>query len=227
MSETNFNFWNFENIYQITLLTFCAGIFILSCYLRRKKKPKIAMTICKQQIKNGDTVFIFERDELKSKACNKIVLCEFCHSKSPFKDNPHWRKVTAQGNVFYCMCGLRDKWNKKVGIHRICTHHKLAIRDRLQGKCQYLIVGNLKIPISPDGIPMVNLATAISKIEDEINEEFDEDLEKGSKKEDCQENRKNKATGLLMMFSWSRIPKIAGDNYRPAAWIPFKPIIEN
>ena len=67
---------------------------------------------------------------------------------------------------------------------------------------------------------MVNLATAISKIEDEINEEFDEDLEKyfffalnrsynlkifrGSKKEDCQENRKNKATGLLMMFSWSR-----------------------
>jgi hypothetical protein len=65
-----------------------------------------------------------------------------------------------------------------VGIHRICTHHKLAIRDRLQGKCQYLIVGNLKIPISPDGIPMVNLATAISKIEDEINEDFDEDLEK-------------------------------------------------
>jgi len=65
-----------------------------------------------------------------------------------------------------------------VGIHRICTHHKLAIRDRLQGKCQYLIVGNLKIPISPDGIPMVNLATAISKIEDVINEDFDEDLEK-------------------------------------------------
>ena len=61
MSVTNVNFWNFENIYQITLLTFCAGIFILSCYLRRKKKPKIAMTICKQQIKNGDTVFIFER----------------------------------------------------------------------------------------------------------------------------------------------------------------------
>ena len=59
------------------------------------------------------------RDELKSKACNKIVLCEFCHSKSPYRDNPHWRKATAQGNLFYCMCGLRDKWNKKVKLQTI------------------------------------------------------------------------------------------------------------
>ncbi|CAG5090431.1 Oidioi.mRNA.OKI2018_I69.PAR.g12597.t1.cds [Oikopleura dioica] len=122
------------------------------------------------------------------------------------------------------MCGLRNKWNKKVGVHRICTHHKLAIRDRLQGKCQYLIVGNLKIPISPDGIPMVNLATAISKTEGANNNDSDDDLERGSSEEESVDEETKRATGLLMMFSWSRIPKIAGDNYRPAAWIPYKEI---
>ena len=56
------------------------------------------------------------------------------------------------------------------------------------------------VPISPDGIPMVNLAqkrklsTIVSKMQ-----------------------RQSSAKS-----SFTPIPKIAGDRYRPGAWIPYK-----
>jgi hypothetical protein len=56
------------------------------------------------------------------------------------------------------MCGLRQKWNPNVGIHRICKTHKSILRGQIQSKTRYIYTNGLKIPISPDGIPMVNLA---------------------------------------------------------------------
>ena len=62
---------------------------------------------------------------------------------------------------------------------------------------------------------------------------------RGSVAEESEDEERLQPTGLLMMFAWSRlvvnpssrvlqeffrIPKIAGDNYRPAAWIPYKQI---
>lgn len=150
-----------------------------------------------------------------------------------FNDNPNWTKVNAEKNGITCQCGLRECWNPNVGIQRICIAHKIILRDQVQNSCRYIEIQGMRVPISPDGIPMVNLAQPINKTEHEqdrrnafsekgrVYDTFDVKIE--DEVEDEVENYKPAFTGLMIfgLFS-SSLPKIAGNRYKPGAWIPYK-----
>ena len=40
--------------------------------------------------------------------------------------------------------------------------HKNILKNQIQSKCRYIEVSGMRIPVSPDGIPMVNMAQQIA-----------------------------------------------------------------
>ena len=91
-----------------------------------------------------------------------------------------------------CHCGMDESWS----TGGTCSFHES--KPKIYVRLHSNMANN--IPISPDGIPMVNLAqqrklsTIVSKMQ-------------------------RQSSGKS---NFTPIPKIAGDRYRPGAWIPYK-----
>lgn len=45
----------------------------------------------------------------------------------------------------------------------MCNDHRTNIKAKIESSCKFLEIKGMKVPISPDGIPMVNLARPINE----------------------------------------------------------------
>ena len=120
-----------------------------------------------------------------------------------------------------CHCGLRDYWNSnvsknrnvhisllrylglffiKIGINRLCDSHKKMLKCQIQNKCQYIDLKGMRIPISPDGIPMVNLARPIQSFQ-----ETDETLKNYFWKIQKTRNLDSHAVGLVVAWPYGLV----------------------
>ena len=56
----------------------------------------------------------------------------------------------------------------------MCRDHQNNLKAKIESSCKFIEIKGMKVPISPDGIPMVNLAKPIDG----------DDADKGSKRLD-------------------------------------------
>ena len=57
-------------------------------------------------------------------------------------------------------------------MDRMCEDHRTNIQAKIASACKFVEMGGMRVPVSPDGIPMINLAKPIQ--EDTAAEEEDE-----------------------------------------------------
>jgi len=217
-----------QSIIILVIIFLIAAVLVgFTCYSRRKRlaRQKEVQTLCKVNIQEGDVIYFCKSSELGNSRNPHIQLCKDCFDNCVFNSNPNWEKVSAGKPGMICHCGLRELWNPNVGIQRICKMHKIILRGQIQNKCQYIEVKGMRVPISPDGIPMVNLAVPIedpsktSRRGGFSTESYEDDESPA----DAEEKEKPSHVGLMIFGLFrSSLPKIAGENYRPGAWIPYE-----
>ena len=49
----------------------------------------------------------------------------------------------------------------KIGMDRMCEDHRTNIQAKIASACKFVEMGGMRVPVSPDGIPMINLAKPI------------------------------------------------------------------
>ena len=57
----------------------------------------------------------------------------------------------------------------------MCRDHQNNLKARIESGCKFIEIKGMKVPVSPDGIPMVNLA---KPLEDKEADEADENSPK-------------------------------------------------
>ena len=60
-------------------------------------------------------------------------------------------------------------------MDRMCEDHRTNIQAKIASACKFVEMGGMRVPVSPDGIPMINLAKPIQ--EDTAAAEEDESAE--------------------------------------------------
>lgn len=49
----------------------------------------------------------------------------------------------------------------------MCRDHQNNLKARIESSCKFIEIKGMKVPVSPDGIPMVNLAKPLEETEEE------------------------------------------------------------
>ena len=146
--------------------------------------------MCKEDIICGDLYYTCESCSTSEKA----TLCISCFEDSIHINHDFKVHRARRSREVKCRCGLKEFWSTGVN----CSFHQRPNRTVRLLRSSASTRHN--VPVSPDGIPMVNLA--------------------------AQSRRDSRLATLVhditVKSNFAPLPKIAGDRYRPGAWIPYK-----
>jgi len=127
----------------------CILIAAFSCYKRRQTKK---LMVCKHNIEEDEIVY-------RCKTCEKhatAVLCRECFTMSEHRHH-EFKELKAKRRGI-CHCGLKESFKRD----RLCLSHKNELQNMIESRVQYYEINGHRIPISPDGVPMINQAKPVA-----------------------------------------------------------------